>query len=213
MVHRSGSSQCDEVIALLASKYPQKSALELKELLLNSVDKKSNLDGKILSGGRANVFNAIKSKNNPPKADDDIIHTAQNSSVIIDVLVNDTDLDNDVLKIVDTTDPSNGIVKIVDNKIEYTPSNNFSGEDKFVYIISDGVDTDKAEVVVIVDESKNNPPKAEDDEANTKYETKITINVLGNDIDEDNDKLTISEISEPTNGIAKSCRLQNRIYS
>ena len=46
--------------------------------------------------------------NDPPVADDDSASTFANTSVVIDVLANDTDTDNDTLAITDITAPANG---------------------------------------------------------------------------------------------------------
>ena len=57
----------------------------------------------------------------------------------LDVLANDSDADNDVLKIVTVTDPSNGQVTIVNSKtLRYTPEPGFFGTDTFYYTVNDG---------------------------------------------------------------------------
>ena len=48
----------------------------------------------------------------------------------------------------------------------------------------------------------NTPPTANDDTASTKVETKVTIDVLANDSDDDGDALTIKSVTIPANGIA-----------
>ena len=48
----------------------------------------------------------------------------------------------------------------------------------------------------------NTPPTANDDTASTKVETKVTIDVLANDSDDDGDALTIKSVSTPANGTA-----------
>ena len=48
----------------------------------------------------------------------------------------------------------------------------------------------------------NTPPTANDDTASTKVETKVTIDVLANDSDDDGDALTIKSVTTPANGTA-----------
>ena len=48
------------VAALLKSKYPWLTTVELKEIILNSVDKVEALKGKCVSGGRLNAYKAIQ---------------------------------------------------------------------------------------------------------------------------------------------------------
>ncbi|OCH24723.1 hypothetical protein A6E12_17040, partial [Aliivibrio fischeri] len=70
-----------------------------------------------------------------------------------DLLVNDTDADNDILTIVGVSNPTNGTVSINDDgEIEFKPSENFSGEVTFDYTISDGNGgTDTATVTINID--------------------------------------------------------------
>jgi hypothetical protein len=49
---------------------------------------------------------------------------------------------------------------------------------------------------------ENSPPVAYDDSASTAIGTPVTIDVLGNDEDADDDPLTISGVSDPANGTA-----------
>ncbi|MFC2086509.1 FG-GAP-like repeat-containing protein [Bacteroidota bacterium] len=89
-----------------------------------------------------------------PVATNDNVSTPEDTSVIIDVLVNDTDINGDTLMVqsIDTTgtigtvgiDPGN-------TTITYMPEANFNGNDTFIYTISDGKGgKDTATVVVTV---------------------------------------------------------------
>ncbi|MCB0515623.1 MAG: peptidylprolyl isomerase [Chitinophagales bacterium] len=98
-------------------------------------------------------------KENPsPTAKDDNASTDQNAAVRIDVLANDTDslgmLDPASLKIV--AKPANGVSEVVEGKIQYTPKNDFSGNDTFTYVICDNgepqpVKCDTATVTVAIE--------------------------------------------------------------
>jgi len=57
--------------ALIRNRNPNLTALEVKNLILNNVDARSSLTGKILTGGRINAFNTLNAdpgpdQNNPP---------------------------------------------------------------------------------------------------------------------------------------------------
>ena len=52
------------------------------------------------------------------------------------------------------------------------------------------------------DETPNTPPTAHDDSVTTKYETKVTIDVLSNDSDADGDALTLKSVAVPSHGTA-----------
>lgn len=73
------------------------------------------------------------------------------NSVTIDVLANDSDENNDTLKVVSTTEPSFGVVTIAsDSEVVYTPNDSFLGSDSFSYTVSDGEEDVSAEVTVSV---------------------------------------------------------------
>ena len=75
--------------------------------------------------------------NDPPVASDDTISTPSNTSVLIDVLANDTDPDGDTISLVSLTAPTNGSAVIVNGQIEYTPPASYIGADTFTYTIED----------------------------------------------------------------------------
>lgn len=93
--------------------------------------------------------------NAQPNAVDDDAATEQNTDVSIQVLTNDADLDGDDLTIIDNDDPSeqDGNVDCSDTRCDYTPPEDFTGEDHFSYTISDGRGgSDDATVTITVTE-------------------------------------------------------------
>ncbi len=140
--------------------------------------------------------------NNAPSAANDAITTNENTAVNINVLANDSDADGDTLTISSVTNGSNGTAVIDNGKVVYTPDTGFTGTDSFTYIISDGTDTATASVTVTVNKltSTNAAPVASNDSATTIFELPVTIDVLANDTDADGDTLTISNITNGSNG-------------
>jgi len=80
--------------------------------------------------------------NGPPVATNDSASTDENTPVNIAVLSNDSDPDSDTLTNTGVVNivPSHGTVMLNadDVTFDYTPNANFSGQDSFVYRISDG---------------------------------------------------------------------------
>ncbi len=73
-----------------------------------------------------------------PVAVNDVLAVVQNSMSSVEiVLANDTDADGDALAIVSTSDPDNGTLATVNGQLQYAPTNGFSGDDSFVYVIED----------------------------------------------------------------------------
>jgi hypothetical protein len=128
-----------------------------------------------------------------PVAKDDSAKTNKATPVEIDVLGNDTDLDNDIdpntLAVVEQ--PSQGTVSIVNGKLVYTPNADAKGTDTITYTVKDanGNISNKATVTIAI----NEPPVAGDDHGQTKQGVPTVIDVLINDKDPDGelDKSTL----------------------
>ncbi|MBS0924825.1 tandem-95 repeat protein [Providencia sp. JGM181] len=128
-----------------------------------------------------------------PVAVDDSAKANKATPVEIDVLGNDTDLDNDIdpntLAVVEQ--PSQGTVSIVNGKLVYTPNADAKGTDTITYTVKDanGNVSNKATVTIVI----NEPPVAGDDHGQTKQGVPTVIDVLINDKDPDGelDKSTL----------------------
>ncbi|WP_049536111.1 Ig-like domain-containing protein, partial [Vibrio harveyi] len=145
----------------------------------------------------ATVAVTVNPVNDAPVAVNDTVSTDEDTAVTIDVLANDSDPENDTLTITAASVPAEqGTVTIVDGKLEFTPAENFNGDATISYTISDGQLTDDATVAVTVN-SVNDAPVAVDDTVTTDEDTAVTIDVLANDSDPENDQLTITNASVP----------------
>lgn len=82
-----------------------------------------------------------------PDATDDTATVAEDQSVIINVLANDTPAG---VTIASVGSPSKGIAVITAGTIVYTPKPNYHGTDTFLYTITDGTAMDTAAVTVTV---------------------------------------------------------------
>ncbi len=152
-------------------------------------------DEDLVVSGSANLD--ILPINDAPNAENDVITTEEDTAVTIDVLVNDSDVEGDVLSIQSASVPSEqGSVDIVDGKLVFTPAENFNGEATITYIVTDGDLTDEANVTVTVT-PVNDSPVAVDDTTSIQEDTAVTIDVLTNDTDVDGDKLSIESASVP----------------
>ncbi|WP_265503690.1 Ig-like domain-containing protein, partial [Providencia heimbachae] len=123
-----------------------------------------------------------------PIASDDSGKTKQGVPTTIDVLTNDTDLDNDIDPSTATilTNGSKGTATFDANgKLVYTPNPGVVGTDTITYQVLDknGNVSNEATVTIIIDAA----PIASDDNGKTKQGVPVTIDVLTNDTDLDND--------------------------
>ncbi len=122
----------------------------------------------------------------------------EDTPTIIKVLGNDTFEGGDQVVSLDTNNgPSNGTVSVnPDGSVTYTPNDNYQGTDSFTYIVTSGGVSESTTVSVYVT-PVNDAPVAKDDTAITDEDTPVTIDVLPNDNDIDDDKLSIQSASVP----------------
>lgn len=138
--------------------------------------------------------------NMAPIAVDDLIITDEDTTVSIHALNNDTDPDNDTLRIDAVGTPNSGIVAISDpSSLVYTPTFNFYGIDAFTYTASDNILSDTATITVTV-RSVNDPPTATNDAITTTEDSAVSIPVLENDSDVEGDSLFVSGVGSAANG-------------
>ncbi len=138
-----------------------------------------------------------------PVANDDERGTEKNDSVEVDVLFNDTGLEDGgiFLQIDDANGPENGSVATTeDNTIIYTPDTNYTGTDDFDYQVYD-YDNDVSTATVTIHVNENNMvPVANDDNVSTHKNTQLFINVLSNDANLGDGGIEVTEWIVPSNG-------------
>ncbi len=99
------------------------------------------------------------STNTKPVAQNDEITIEEDSPTTINVLENDSDEDGDELSVTEFWDGDHGDVSRDNNNLIYDPDANFTGNDLFSYVISDGNGgKDTADVSVQVNPA-NDPPE------------------------------------------------------
>ncbi len=156
---------------------------------------------------RATVDITVNSVNDPPVADDDSDSLDEDSgSVTVDVLANDSDVDDglDPASVTVTSGPSNGSTSVnLDGSIDYTPDPDFFGSDSFTYEVCDFAGACDTATVDITVNSVNDPPVAGDDSDSVDEDAgPVTVDVLANDSDVDDglDPASVNVTSGPSNG-------------
>jgi VCBS repeat-containing protein len=88
----------------------------------------------------ATVTITVNAVNDAPVANPDSATIAKNTSGVIYVLANDSDVEGDTLTVVSFTQPAHGTVAYSskNKNFRYTPAKGFTGTDTFTYTISDG---------------------------------------------------------------------------
>ncbi|HIA04122.1 MAG TPA: hypothetical protein EYN66_19860, partial [Myxococcales bacterium] len=100
-------------------------------------------------------------ENKAPLAVDDLANTIAGEEVTISVLQNDSDADDDNLKVVAVTQGEHGVVEIILNGdlLKYKPTDSeYSGLDSFEYTVNDGNEGEDTATVTVVIEAKAPSP-------------------------------------------------------
>jgi VCBS repeat-containing protein len=149
-------------------------------------------DGSLTDTGTLTIN--VAGRNDAPVASADSATTGENAAVLIDVLANDTDIDNGaVLTVTAASAPAGqGVATIVGNQVRYDPGSDFDhlavGQTAAVlvtYTISDEFGATASSTVSITVTGANDGPVANPDSATTAENTAILIDVLANDSDPD----------------------------
>ncbi len=150
---------------------------------------------------QAEVSLTITPVNDEPQPLDDSYNLLSNTSLTITapgLLVNDLDPDGDNLQVSSTvvTAPAHGTVELSsDGAFSYTPEQNYSGEDFFVYQVTDGQGgAAQARVAMRIDIPNSAPIARNDSYQSLEDETLIVSaasGVLANDSDPDGDTISL----------------------
>ncbi len=123
--------------------------------------------------------------NDAPVAVPDAFTLAEDTALAVTapgVLANDSDVEGDALRALLSSGPSHGTLALnVDGSFDYTPDPDYNGSDSFSYRANDGAADSAAVEVSLTVSEVNDAPLAADDYAETKEDTALTIDVLGND--------------------------------
>jgi len=120
------------------------------------------------------------------------------------LLNNDTDEEGDTLIIASVKSGTGGTVVLNDDgSVTFTPEADFHGQADFTYTVSDGTDISAPVQVIVNVTPVNDAPVAVDDTLKAEEDTPVTFtaaDLLGNDTDADNDKLTIASVTSGSGG-------------
>ncbi len=160
-----------------------------------------------------------------PVAVADEATTPEDTPKVIDLLANDTDADGDVLTITHINGQpivAGGSVEITgkgtvtlnsDGKVTFTPAPNYHGDASFKYTVTDG-DTPVEGNVKVTVTPVNDAPVAVNDNVSTEEDKPIEVQVRNNDTDADGDALTVTSVTQGSNGsVLINAQTGNPVYT
>lgn len=146
------------------------------------------------------VGGSVNYINRQPLAQGDSFTVNGGQTTLLDVLGNDSDPDQNTLRLLSVSASGNGVAAVSGNQISYTPNEGFTGQDTLTYTVTDdngGTSTAQVSLTVL---SPNHAPFAAYDRFSVPYTRPSILNVLANDSDPDGDPLSILSFSQPGTG-------------
>jgi hypothetical protein len=155
------------------------------------------------SGGASNSVSrsvSVASVNDAPVVVNQNRGTPEDTPLAITFTASDVDSSSFTFEIV--SGPSNGTLSGSGATRTYTPNLNFVGSDSFTFRASDGTSNSNIATVTITVGGQNDAPVAVNDTASTSEDVPVSIQVLANDTDDENDPLTVQSVAvtSSTNG-------------
>ena len=155
-----------------------------------------------LSFSKEFTINVLDINDAPIGLNDELTILEDASETTTNVILNDTDEDNDDLMITNVSSDGSGTVAINADtiSIDYIPESNFNGNETITYTLSDGELTATATLTISVT-AQNDAPIAQDDQLTVLEDASVTsTNVILNDSDIDGDDLMITDVSSDGSG-------------
>ena len=155
---------------------------------------------------RRNIATAtitVNAVNDAPVANDVTASMDENKIVgryqPVTITLDATDVEGDALTYFKQSDPTNGTLgSFTNNQVVYTPTQDFNGEDTFIYKATDGSADSNGATVTITIASVNDAPISSDVSASTNEDTSVSVALDVTDVD--GDALTSSILSAASNG-------------
>jgi len=154
----------------------------------------SDLEGETAN---ASVTIFISPVNDLPVAVKDQASMLEDTVATIDVLVNDTDIDGDTLKLTNAVmiSGSGQVMVNQNNALTYMPALNFNGNVELRYDISDAQGATASAILTVKVQAVNDLPVVVSSIANTEQGTSVQLAALENASDVDNDLLSVLSAS------------------
>jgi hypothetical protein len=141
----------------------------------------------------------VRPVNDVPTAAADGATTPEATAVTIDVVANDNDLEDGrpvLVAVRSESSPASGTATLTsDGLVRFQPGDGFVGTVRLLYEVADLDGAAASGTVTIEVTAVDSPPRAVDDALTTRAGATQTIDVLANDTDDENEPLTIVDVT------------------
>jgi VCBS repeat-containing protein len=161
-----------------------------------------------ISDGKGGTTSSVVSIGVTPVNDAPVasnLNLTTNEDTPVNGSIGASDPDSDILSFGVTGAPTNGTVVLntATGTFTYTPNTGYSGGDSFVVTVSDGnggTTTSTVNIGINTIVPINQAPTANNDFTTTDESTAVIVAVRSNDTDPDGDSLTVSAVTQGSNG-------------
>ena len=145
---------------------------------------------------------AVAAVNDLPTVANDSATTNEDTAVNIDVLANDSDVEDGTALTVTAVGTTGAGVAVIesDNTVTFTPNADFNGTASFSYTVEDSDGGSRSGTVFVTVSPVNDAPVATDDSGSTAAATPVSVDVLANDSDVDGDPVLLDSVGTASNG-------------
>jgi large repetitive protein len=142
----------------------------------------------------------VREVNKAPSASNAEFAGEEDRAVSFALKATDADLPANTLNYSIVANPANGTLSGSGSNLTYTPKANFNGTDSFTFKVNDGAADSATATVSLRIAPVNDAPTAVSDNAATKENVPVIINVVSNDTDIDGDRVVLSNVFEAAGG-------------
>lgn len=147
------------------------------------------------------LFVDVLPVNDSPIAIDDIVVAFEEQEITFHPATNDLDIDGDSLAVQTVGYPVYGSITLGgNNSLVYLPPNNFIGWDTLTYLTCDSLNLCDEGVVFLKVQEVNDAPTVINESFETDIGKQVSINLIENDFDEEDNNLTLVITGGPANG-------------
>jgi len=154
-------------------------------------------DGELTSNA-SSILITVNAVNDAPVTSDIAQVQDEDTSEIVDLSSQTTDVDNDTWSFSIINDVSNGTTNIDGSKVTYTPNTNWNGTDSYTYKANDGTDDSNTSTVTLVVNPVDDEPVTNNIIVEVDEDNSIDITLTAEEYDGDNYSFSITD--QPSNG-------------
>ncbi|MGB7861273.1 MAG: Ig-like domain-containing protein, partial [Acidimicrobiia bacterium] len=141
------------------------------------------------------AFIEVVRVNEPPIAKSDDVSLDEDTTILFDPLLNDSDPDGVSLTIADLDQPAGGVIRVESGRIRFIPHPNFNGLTTAGYTAVDEGGAKASAAIHINVKPVNDAPQGTPDSVVLNSYLKVTVPVLSNDTDPDGDPLAVLAVA------------------